>query len=87
MFIRNFSNEELIAELEARGFNVLSDEELDETNDSIDAGNVLMGLTVAIHAALETRNDILLNKLLEALIFSATGENVEIDNYEEETAA
>jgi hypothetical protein len=28
-----------------------------------------------------------LNKLLEALIFSATGENVEIDNYEEIAAS
>jgi len=86
MFIRNYSNEELIAELEARGFTIMSDEEADEVNDSIDAGNVLMGLTVAIHTALEQSNDILLNKLLEALIFSATGENIEI-TFEEENAA
>jgi hypothetical protein len=86
MFIRNYSNEELIAELEARGFTILSGEEADEMNDSIDAGNVLMGLTVAIHTALEQSNDILLNKLLEALIFSATGENIEI-TFEEENVA
>jgi hypothetical protein len=45
-----------------------------------------MGLTVAIHTALEQSNDILLNKLLEALIFSATGENIEI-TFEEENVA
>jgi len=86
MFIRNYSNEELIAELEARGFTILSDEEVDEANEAIDAGNVLMNLTIAIHAALESSNDILLNKLLEALIFSATGEDVEISNEEVDAA-
>jgi hypothetical protein len=87
MALFDYTNEELIRELQDRGFMVLTQEEAVEAVEANASCEILENLVFAIRAALEVENHDLITKLLEALIFCATGEETTIEYADELEAA
>lgn len=82
MQLCDYSAAELIRELEQRGFMILTQEEVEEVNDDIEGGNLIVSLVEALHSSINLGDIELQVKLIEAIVFAATGEHLEPEDEE-----
>jgi hypothetical protein len=82
----NFNTQQLIDELHDRGAGLfLSNEEVDDVNETIEGGNMLVDLISALRSARILNDSVLQIKLIDALIF-ATVEEGDVDDIEKHAA-
>lgn len=79
MTLSVFTTPELVAELKDRGLIVLTADEVEEVNQDIAAGDVLANLIGALNNAIHIQDGNLQIKLIDAMIYAATGEEVSVE--------
>lgn len=79
----------LIDNLVDRGFTILASDQVEEIEEIIEGGNILESLIHGLNGSIKQRNgnDDLTLKLIEAIIFTATGEATKVEFHIEEDAA
>jgi hypothetical protein len=79
MNVRDFTTQQLIDELADRGLTVFTADEIEEVNNDIAGGEVLAGLIGALSSAIFIEDGNLQIKLIDAMIYAATGEEVSVE--------
>lgn len=85
--VSDFETQKLIDELKDRGFVVMDKDEAEEVAGDLAAGETVLDLITGLRGAFASENYILQNQLITALIFLATGEEVELVFEDEQDAA
>lgn len=68
----------LIGNLKDRGYVIMSDEDAEGFDADVEGGEILQDLSYGLLGAIKQQNSDLTLKLLEAIIFGATGEQIEL---------
>lgn len=79
MNLRDIATQQLIDELADRGLTVFTADEMEEVTQEIAGGNVLIDLIGALNSAIHIEDGNLQIKLIDALIYAATGEEVSVE--------
>lgn len=85
--VSDFETQKLIDELKDRGFVVMDKDEAEEVAGDLAAGETVLDLITGLRGAFASENYTLQNQLITALIFLATGEEVELVFEDEQDAA
>lgn len=79
MNLRDIATQQLIDELADRGLTVFTADEMEEVTQDIAGGNALVDMIGALNTAIYLNDGALQLKLIDALIYAATGEEVSVE--------
>lgn len=79
MNLRDIATQQLIDELSDRGLTVFTADEMEEVTQEIAGGSVLIDLISALNSAIRIEDGNLQIKLIDAMIYAATGEEVSVE--------
>lgn len=77
--LTDLQHQDLINEIRDRGFTVLDQDEVNEIKGDLQTGERIINMICGLSASIACRSDDLTIRLIEQLLFLATGEETELE--------